>query len=163
MGYELHITRKEHWSDEGPDIADSEWQAYIANDPEMKITGVAEAALPDGGVLRYESPLLAEWRKQSGDEVVWFDFRSGRIDVKNPDDETTAKMQQIAAALGGKVQGDEGEIYAPGSEAAIPAVAPPTRTNSNVLSFLEWPLRKQLLAAFLLGCLLLALKLLLVR
>lgn len=111
MGYDLHITRKELWFEDGPDIDDSEWRAYVASDPELRITGVAEAPLPDGGALRYESPLMAEWRRRSGGETVWFDFRDGRVVVKNPDDEIIAKMRQIAAALRARVQGDEGEFY----------------------------------------------------
>jgi hypothetical protein len=112
VGYDVHITRQEHWSDGiGPFIAESEWQAYCASDPEMKITGVAEASLPGTGVLRIENPGLTEWRRRSDGALVWFNYSNGRVDVKNPDEETIAKMVQIAKALAGKVQGDEGELY----------------------------------------------------
>src|SRR5215472_103147 len=104
MGYDLHITRKARWSDDGPDIPDSEWEAYATGDPEMTITGAAEANLADGRVLRYENSLIAEWRKPTG-ETVWFDFRRGRIVVKNPDDGTIKKMNQVARALRARVQG----------------------------------------------------------
>jgi hypothetical protein len=110
MGYDIHITRKANWFDEGPDIPDSEWQAYVTGDPEMSITGAAEAALPEGRVLRYENTLLAEWRRPTGG-VVWFDFRSGRVVVKNPDEATVEKMKQVARALRARVQGDDGESY----------------------------------------------------
>jgi hypothetical protein len=110
MGYDIHITRKANWFDDGPDIPDSEWQTYVAGDPEMTMTGAAEAALPGSAVLRYENSLLAEWRRPMGG-TVWFDFRRGRVVVKNPDDETVEKMKQVARALRARVQGDEGEFY----------------------------------------------------
>ena len=111
MGYELHITRKNRWSAEGSDIPDGDWRAYVASDPEMSMSGVAEAALPDGTVLRYDSALMAEWRVHPDGGIVWFDFRRGQIVVKNPDEQTIAKMRRIAAALHGRVQGDEGQFY----------------------------------------------------
>lgn len=39
MGYDLHITRKAQWRDEGEDIPASEWQAVVAMDSSLKITG----------------------------------------------------------------------------------------------------------------------------
>jgi len=110
MGYDVHITRKANWFEDGPDISASEWQAYIADDPEMTITGAAEAALPGGDVLRYQNSLLAEWRKPTG-QTAWFDFRKGRVVVKNPDEETVEKMKRVARALRARVQGDDGEFY----------------------------------------------------
>jgi hypothetical protein len=75
----------------------------------MRLTGTAEAKTPDA-VLRYENPGLAIWTKapHSG---TWFDYRRGRIVVKNPDPEILAKMKQIAGKLRAKVIGDEGEEY----------------------------------------------------
>jgi hypothetical protein len=111
MGYDLHITRKQHWSDEGSDIAEEEWRKYVTSDPEFSLIGVAEAALPEGYVLRYENPLLAEWRQRPDHNTIWFDFRSGHVIVRNPDEETVAKMRQVAATLRAQVQGDQGELY----------------------------------------------------
>src|SRR5262249_43432541 len=109
MGYELHITRKENWFDDGPDISDDEWRRYVAQDPEMEIVGLAEASTPNGQTLRYESPLLARWR--NGSSEAWFDFRHGRVIVKSPDEEMVAKMVRIARTLRARVQGDDGEFY----------------------------------------------------
>jgi hypothetical protein len=44
---------------------------------------------------------------------VWFDFSHGNIVVKNPDAAILRKMCEVAAALGARVQGDEGETYRP--------------------------------------------------
>lgn len=41
MGYDLHITRKEDWSDEYSDdmgISLSEWLSYIDTDPELELS-----------------------------------------------------------------------------------------------------------------------------
>lgn len=57
-----------------------------------------------------EAPGLAVWSDCPGGPC-WFDYRGGRIVVKNPDDVVMTKMQQIAAHLGARVQGEEGEYY----------------------------------------------------
>lgn len=112
MGYDLHITRRENWFDTaGPDIALDEWYDLIEVDPELRFTGVAEAELPGGETLRYESQGLAQWVVHPDGEFVWFDLRDGNIVVKNPDEPTIAKMQEIAHRLAARVQGDEGEFY----------------------------------------------------
>jgi hypothetical protein len=55
---------------------------------------------------------LALWTASSQKpKTPWFDYRRGKIVVKNPDPETLMKMWQIAQALSANVQGDEGEIY----------------------------------------------------
>jgi hypothetical protein len=114
MGYDVHITRKQHWSDEeGPAITLQEWKDYIASDPEMRLDGYAEAKTPTG-LLRLESPGLAVWtaHPDAGDgHMAWFSHYKDRVTVKNPDDPMTMKMHRIAMTLGAKVEGDEGEIY----------------------------------------------------
>lgn len=57
MGYEVHITRKGDWfEDGGLAITIEEWKRYVASDPEMRLDGFAEVTTPDGSVLRVESP-----------------------------------------------------------------------------------------------------------
>src|SRR4051812_32860917 len=112
MGYDVHITRKAQWSDEtGPHITEKEWRAYVATDPEMVITGVAEYANPQGETIRVTQPLMTEWRSQPGHSPIWFSYYEGNLSVKNPDYKCIAKMLQIAKSLHAQVQGDEGEIY----------------------------------------------------
>ena len=105
MGYDLHVTR----GDRRP-IPEAEWRAYLAEDPELDPTGVAETPTP-AGTLKYENPGLACWRGHPSGEVVWFDFRHGQVVVKNPDEPTIGKMLAVARALRARVQGDDGEIY----------------------------------------------------
>jgi hypothetical protein len=116
MGYEVHITRKENWFDEGgPGITFEEWKNYLASDPEMRLDGFAEASTSDGSILRVENPGLSVWLAYSGHEkngnMAWFYHLEDRITVKNPDEEMLIKMYAIAIVLGARVQGDESEIY----------------------------------------------------
>ena len=114
MGYDIHITRKQDWFEDEPQISAEEWSAYIASDPSMRLDGYAEASTPDG-VLRYENDGLAVWigysRHGAGGNMAWFDFRNGDVVIKNPDPEILKKMWSVAQALKAKVQGDEGETY----------------------------------------------------
>ena len=112
MGYEIHITRKNEWSDEdGPEISLEDWKAYIASDPEMRLDGYAEATMENGDVFRTEHDGIAVWTAYSG------------IVAKNPDREILAKMFEIAQALGARVVGDEGEEYGTDGEMAEAAEA----------------------------------------
>ena len=116
MGYEVHITRREDWSDEdGPLITLDEWLAYVEADPEMRGDGYAEAKAPDGSVLRVDDPGIAVWTAWSkhgeGGGMAWFSHFEDRISFKNPDVEVLRKMHQIAVTLDAMVQGDDGELY----------------------------------------------------
>jgi hypothetical protein len=115
MGYDVHITRAIDWFENNEArIPLEDWLAYVESDPEMRLDNVAEAKMPDG-ILRYENAGLAVWTAYShhgeGDTLIWFDFQSGNIVVKNPDEEILAKMCHVAEALRARVQGDEGEYY----------------------------------------------------
>ena len=99
MGYDVHITRSEDWSDtEGPKITPDEWLAVIQNDPELLPN-------PENG------PYFVIWRGTTRYPETWFDWLRGNIYTKWPDRATLRKMLQIAELLDAKVQGDEGEIY----------------------------------------------------
>jgi hypothetical protein len=112
LGYDIHITRKSNWFDEGgPCITEDEWRRYVASDYEMVMSGVAEQANPQGETIRLMHPLLTEWRRHSSGSTVWFSYFEGSVVVKNPDDECLAKMKQVAVALKAQMQGDDGEIY----------------------------------------------------
>jgi hypothetical protein len=115
MGYDVHITRTLEWTESESDpITADEWQAYVSSDDEMRGDGFAEVATASG-TLRYENPGLAVWTAWSENgrdgNFAWFDLKSGRVTVKNPDDAILLKMCAIAERLGARVQGDEGEYY----------------------------------------------------
>jgi hypothetical protein len=90
MGYELHITRKAAWFDEGgPVVTLDEWDKLAAGDPD----------------------LLSE-----NFQGRFYSDSSGNIVAKNPEKPVRAKMYQMAQRLGAKLQGDEGELYGPDGE-----------------------------------------------
>jgi hypothetical protein len=114
MGYDVHITRAEHWTEsESTPITIDEWLGYLAGDTEMRLDNIAEAEV-EGSTLRYENDGLAVWTAYGGHGLkgymAWFDFYRGEVVVKNPDDEILGKMRRIASALKAKVMGDEGEL-----------------------------------------------------
>ena len=99
MGYDLHITRADDWSEnDGQKITAEEWIEIINEDPEL---------LPDPPNGVYS----VLWKGKSGSQDPWFDWFDGNIFTTNPDRAVVEKMLQIAAFLHAKVQGDNGEIY----------------------------------------------------
>lgn len=103
MGYDLHITRKRDWaSPEGPEITSDEWLALVQSDPEFTLD-------PRNG------PCFAIW-SGPGAYACWIDYHHGNLFSKYPTDEFIEKMIALARQLGGKVQGDEGEVYPRGGQ-----------------------------------------------
>ena len=101
MGYDLHITRAQHWAEtrDAPITAD-EWLNFIENDPELIIDP------------RNNGPYFALWRQHRiDDDFPWFDWFHGQIYSKYPDRKTLGKMLAIARQFSAIVQGDEGEVY----------------------------------------------------
>ena len=138
MGYDLHITRAERWteSEDSPIRAD-EWLAVVAADPDFELTGVASVDTPEGS-LRYENPGLVRWTGHPDQEEVWFDFRDGHVVVKNPDEATIARMIAVAGRLGARVLGDDGETYESPGMPPKPASAPLSTRIASLFSRL-WP------------------------
>jgi hypothetical protein len=143
VGYDVHITRTADWtlSEEIP-ISLDEWRAYLEQDPEMRLAGYAEAQVGDG-VLRVESEGLSVWTAYSRDGVggnmAWFDYRSGEVVVKNPDDEILSKMRQIAERLGAHVIGDDGESYGRPANSALQRTRPAAALLGIIKRFLGGP------------------------
>jgi len=98
MGYDLHITRRELWANQGNDITAHEWLALVKNEPDLKLE-------PQNG------PYFVLWGGKSTLKSPWLDWTRGQIYTKNPDDALIDKMVSVAQKLGAVVQGDEGEIY----------------------------------------------------
>lgn len=116
MGYDVHITRAEDWTESHDfPIPLHEWLAYVRDDGEMRLDRVAIATIKGEPVLAYENDGLAVWlaysKHQESGNMAWFDHRDGCVVVKNPDDEILAKMKAIATKIKARVIGDEGEEY----------------------------------------------------
>ena len=75
MGYDLHITRKEDWSDEdGPVITEAEWRRVIHEDPELQLDTDSRCTMADGEYI------FASW---NGEQEV-LAFYGGEITSKYP-------------------------------------------------------------------------------
>jgi len=113
MGYDLHITRADDASENADaTITLDEWRDFVSSDSEFRMTGVAEATNPvTKETIRFQRAGITEWHGHSAGGIIWFSWFQGNITVTNPDEEVIRKMQQVAARLQARVQGDEGEWY----------------------------------------------------
>jgi hypothetical protein len=150
MGYDFHITRRKLWFDKDDDIAFEEFVRHVRSDAEFRYPGE-------------NGDEYADWRSPKSGYESWLCWSDGQIRTKNPEPEFIDKMVAVARELRAKVQGDDGEVYLSATEIqkeeAEPAAPAPARQRATP-AFFKWPLWKQLIAAFLLGCVLLAVKLL---
>ena len=106
MGYDLHITRAEHWVENDDQwIEVDEWLDIVERDPELELADE-------------NGPYFAIWCGPSKYEEPWFDWSDGNITTKNPDSAMIAKMVEMAGKLGANVQGDDGERYVGGERGA---------------------------------------------
>ncbi|RFM28141.1 hypothetical protein [Deminuibacter soli] len=115
--YELHITRRNNWYDDDSEksITLDEWKTFIKENEDMHLDSTFEAKMQNGESFSFESLELTRWSGYSGSRTcgnhAWFNYWSGNITVKNPDDEIIYQMLNIARKLNAKVQGTQGEEY----------------------------------------------------
>jgi hypothetical protein len=109
MGYDLHIRRTR-----GRDSSLEEWEAYIERSDDLIPQPVIERSNPvSGEVMSMAAPGMAGWTTHPEGLSVIFDHRGSEIALKQPDEPTLTRMQEIAAAFGARIQGDDGEFYDP--------------------------------------------------
>ena len=122
MGYEVHITRAEQWSEnQGQEITEAEWLSVVESDPDLHI---AEG----------NGPHVAIWGSHPEDSEAWLDWYNGNISTKNPDGRLLQKMLEIAARLDAKVQGDDGEHYDDARISDVPS--PSIWANTSAISLI---------------------------
>ena len=93
------------FDDDGPQISVEEWRILVAADPELT---------PDSNNHALN---LVLWRGPSADAEAWLAWSEpGQIFTKYPNRALVAKMLQLAAQLGARVQGDESEFYTNSSQ-----------------------------------------------
>ena len=155
MPYDIHIVRTKDWLEaSSAPITKEDVDALIASDPELEwsTTDYVDMGYADA-VTRY---YMIKWR---GEPCFW--WYEDQVQCSNPDDAQRVKLVQIAKAVNGYAVGDGGEMYGDDGRVDYPAApVAPAPSPPRKPAFLLWPLWKQLLVAFLLGCVLLALKLL---
>lgn len=123
MGYDVHITRADHWAqNQGREITASEWRNIIDADPDLRLAG-------------YNGPDFAIWDGHPENDESWLDWDDGNITTKNPDDRLLRKMLEIAKRLGANVQGDDGELY-DGTTSSTQAPTPTLWANASLLSLM---------------------------
>lgn len=105
MGYDIHITRADNWEDNaGREISAREWLSFVDSDSEL------ERDPSNGDFAVY-------WRAPQSPPGAWFDWYAGNVFTTNPEPATIEKAVSIAAQLGGRVQGDDDQVFAPAPEA----------------------------------------------
>lgn len=103
MGYDIHITRRVRWADDGePSISLNEWQAVIDGDPELEPVGLNGRGNP--------CVMMCDQTRRA---ARYFHYDEGQIFVKKPCTAVLMKMLAIAQVLNARVIGDDDEIYAP--------------------------------------------------
>lgn len=101
MGYDIYITRRVHWSDNGePQITPDEWLAVIESDPQLiKLVG------------RNEEEPVAQMLSPDGMAARFFRYLDGHVFVKKPTKEVLLQMIALAKILNARVIGEQDEIY----------------------------------------------------
>jgi hypothetical protein len=121
MGYNLHITRRERWSNPVPnDITYEEWKQLADVDPEFRVCGssrwLVNVRLREADSEPEPPEEIAETYDDYGlltsGDYPSFGYHDGRVVVRGPNDAVTArKIFEVAGKLSAVVQGDEGEYY----------------------------------------------------
>lgn len=116
MGYDLHITRKDDWSDtDGREITLEEWILYTSGDTSLKIDRDHSAEQDPAVASGAKEPGHAIWVKwparKEGQREAWVWHAQGNLIAADPDASFRRKLFLIADSLDAKLQGDGGEIY----------------------------------------------------
>ena len=115
MGYELHIVRQVDYDDEEEesDISLHEWLEYVSTDKELELKNGYTLNIPGVESNWQNSPGFCEWsiHKREDASIPWFDYGSGCISSKFPDDKMIEKMIKISKVLKARVRGDDYEYY----------------------------------------------------
>ncbi len=147
MAYDLHIVRTKDWTEAASaPITKQDVDALIAADSELAWSTTDYVDMADAAGVSTRCYMIT-WR---GQPCFWW-YRD-QIQCSGPDEEQVCKLVKMSRVLHAHVVGDDGEIY-PLEQATLPTQKPPQAAA-------RWPLWKKLLVAFLLGCVLLALKIL---
>lgn len=98
MGYAVYITRARHHREgaQSP-IPQRDWRAVIAADPDLG--------------MEDQASIRARWAGPSTVEDPTIEWADGNLFSLDPDPSVIRKLIDIAGLLGGRVQGDTGELY----------------------------------------------------
>ncbi|WP_324625408.1 hypothetical protein [Acinetobacter sp. MD2(2019)] len=97
-GYNIYITKKEFYLNDGKCITKEEWNTYLKSDPTIKVD-----------IQNSEDDFLVSLGGQ--EFSLWYDYNACDLLTKNPTPEAIKKMIDISKKLKATVQGEESEIY----------------------------------------------------
>jgi hypothetical protein len=116
MGYELHITRAEVWTEAAQNpISEAEWHSLVRSDAslELSTTDYYERKTKAGGTERiyavFWKGATYDWNGKPHHPA--FFLADGEVTTKSPQEVTVKKAIEIAEKLGAQVIGDDGEQY----------------------------------------------------
>lgn len=98
-GYDVHVTKKEHWTDENDIcINKADWKKYLETNSSIQVD---HDSIEDSYLVYINNDEYA----------MWIDYKGCDLMTKNPNTEFINKLIEISKALDAKVQGDDGEVY----------------------------------------------------
>lgn len=115
MGWEMHITRAECWTEsETQPIGSEEWVQLVNHDEELAFD-------------RRNGEFHAIWK---GQETCWLEWRDGEIYSKSPTQPLYEKMLEIATALNAHLRDDDDRPYLLPGDLLNPSWARPATKTS---------------------------------
>ncbi|GAA6132104.1 hypothetical protein [Halopseudomonas sabulinigri] len=111
MAYNLHIRKENYWEIDNPKIDKEKWLSLCKADPTMSIQYSVAGINPNKNEeIVVQADNSCTWRSpKSGEEFIFY-FSEDGITL-GTEDIQIRKAKEIAASLGLKVYGDEGEEY----------------------------------------------------
>jgi hypothetical protein len=111
MAYNLHIQKENYWEIDNPQIEKEKWLSFCKSDPTMEIQNSVTGINPETKEeIVVQTPGSCIWTSPNTNQEFVFYYTGDRITL-GTNDIQIAKAKEIAASLGLKVYGDEGEEY----------------------------------------------------
>lgn len=115
MSYDLHITRREVWSDTfGSEITLQDWLDYLSIDQSLQKDVRFESSRDTGTSTESDeltTVLWSEWPSRGDGDEARLSLLNGNICATDADADLRQKMFVMAHVLGAKLQGEKGETY----------------------------------------------------
>lgn len=116
MSYNVHVTRKEDWSDaDGPEITRDEWVTYLTIDKTLELDRERAQEVDSRVASGAKEPTHVRWKewpnREKGVREAWMWLENGNIVASDADSSFRIKMFLVADSLNARLMGDGGEVY----------------------------------------------------